>query len=138
VGTQVLQIDATVTAGPASASDSNFPSGNTQIAFTLNPPQKQITKKTGDVSFTLNSADSPFTLPEIGAASIIQQCTTFFFFCKVPMRLVITFADPPGADLVSVIPVDGAFVHEADPIRYIKSVTVQGAGDIEYFAAGIQ
>jgi hypothetical protein len=136
VGTQQVQLNATLTAGPAAASDSNFPTGNTQIDIVLNPPAKVFARKTGDVSFNLNSAGAPFALPEIG--TIITQCTTFLFVCKAPMTLVLTFANPGNADIVSTLPVDGAFVYEGDPVRYLKAVTVQGAGDIEYFASGNQ
>lgn len=134
---QQISIDATVTAGPQVACDSGFPSGNTQIAFRLNPDPKQIARKTGDVSFPLASPSAPFALPEIGASSLITQCTTFFFRCMAPMTLVLTFNNPGGADIVATIPVNGSFLHEADLTRYMKSATVQGVGDIEYFAAGL-
>lgn len=58
MGQQQVQIDATLTAGPVGSSDSNFPAGNTTIPFTLNPPAKPITRKTGNVSLPLASPSS--------------------------------------------------------------------------------
>ena len=131
------QLSATLTTGPSSLTDQQFPSGVTSISFGLNPPTKPYTVSTGAV-VTIQSPSSPVSVDSIGTGGQVTQATTFYARTSAQMLVTLVCADPGGgADHTSVIPINGLMGPIEFPSNgYLKSLSVQGSGTFEYWAAG--
>lgn len=130
------QLTASLIAAPASVSDQQFPSGTVNLTFGLNPNPKQYNVAFGGA---LNLVNSSFTaIPGIGAAGEVTQVTTLYVRTAVPMKLQLTMADPDGgADIVSIVPVNGVLLLEFPSNGYVKALSVKGSGQFEFWAAGL-
>ncbi len=129
MGGQVT-LTATLTAGPPSVGGSSLPSGATSIPFGLSPEQKSYIDS---INFDLKKG--------IGAApGPVTQGHTLYARTTTPMLVRLTFANPNGADIVSVLPSNGVLVLEpaAASGYYLKLVEAQGAGSIEFWCGGSQ
>jgi hypothetical protein len=125
--------------GPGVVTDSQFPSGVTTIPFGLNPPQKQFNVDTGVMRSMVNSPSSYSALGGIGPASDVSQATTLIVRTQVQMLIRMTFANPAGgSDIVSVEPISGTKMCEYPANGYLKLLEVQGQGQLEYYACGLQ
>lgn len=126
-------------AGPSAVSDNQFPSGVTTIPFGLNPPLKQFGVDTGVMRPTVNSPASFFTLGGVGPTSDVTAATTLIIRTATPMLIRSTYQNPAGgADIVSVEPINGTKLCEYPPNGVLKLLEIQGAGQIEYYASGLQ
>lgn len=130
---------ATFQAGPSVATDSQFPSGVTTIPFGLNPPTKPFGSDTGAMRSTVNSPTSFVVLGGVGPTSDVQAATTLIVRTATPMLIRSTFQNPAGgADIVSIEPINGTKLCEYPPNGVLKLLEVQGSGQIEYYASGLQ
>lgn len=132
-------LTATLIASPSVVTDSNFPSAVTNIAFNLNPPTKPFSVDTGAMRTTVNSPSAFVALGGIGSTSDVTQATTLYFRCAVQMLIRMTFQNPGGgSDIVSVEPINGVKLCEYPANGVLKLLEVQGQGQIEYYASGLQ
>lgn len=132
-GALVVQLTggATLVAGPPSACEPPASPSGTTIPLMLTPCQKSIGAQSGDQQMVLNSPNAFVALAGVGTT--VQQVTTFFFKSQAPVKLRLTFEDSS----VAVIPVYGNVGPiEFDPANYLTLAECQGAGSIEWFAAG--
>jgi hypothetical protein len=132
----VVNINGTLISGPPVASDSSFPSGVTNIVFGTQPPQKSANVQTQNVR-QVNSPTAFVSLDGVGVGETLTQGNTFYARVQSPMQLRFTFDSTP-TPIVSVIPVQGLYIFEADPSHPIILVEVMGSGTIEYFVSGNQ
>jgi hypothetical protein len=134
------QLVAVFTAGPSLVTDSGFPSGVTNWPFGLNPPLKQYSVDTGVMHPQVNSAAPAwFPFGGIGPNSDVTQATTLLVRTQVPMVLRLTTADINGGpDNVSVVPINGLLILEFPANGYLKLLEVQGQGQVEIYASGLQ
>jgi len=104
----------------------------------LNPSPKQYAVDNSSV-LQLNSPGSFVTIPGIGSTGNVTQAVTFYARTTIPMLLQLTFANPGGgSDIVSQIPINGVMLAEYPANGYLKLVQVQGAGQFEWWASGLQ
>jgi hypothetical protein len=131
-----LQLPATLTATPSMCGGS-FPSGITQIPFGLNPPSKPYTVSTGAMVATVDSPSSFVALGGIGAGGAVTQATTLYLRTTAPIALqLIRNNNGSGTTTITLGQVSGVFLLEAPAGYEVQSVLVEGAGTVEYFAAG--
>ena len=132
-------IDGTLTVGPSSGGAGTFPSSVDTMMLELNPSTKQFAAATGTMQRLLNSPAAYVTLGGVGTTDTVQQCNLLCFRCDAPILLRLTYHDPGGgADIVSILPVQGLTVTEPQSAGYIKLVEAKGSARIEYIAAGLQ
>jgi hypothetical protein len=136
--TTQASLTAELVAGPASVSDNPFPSGVTTIPFGLNPPAKQYNVDTGKNVATVNSPSAFVALGGVGALGPVTQGHTLYIRTIQPMTIRETTAVPSSADNVVVYPLNGVTIREYPADHYLKLIEVEGAGQIEYWAAGNQ
>jgi hypothetical protein len=131
------QLAATITSGPASVTDQQFPSGVNTISFGFNPPQKQYAVATGAV-VTVNSPSAPVAIEAIGSGGQVTQGLTLYMRALTPLTLVATITNPAGGTFTSTIPLGGACILELPSNAPLIGLTVQGAGTLEYWCSGTQ
>jgi hypothetical protein len=137
VGQSVL--DGTIVMGPASGGSGTFPSSVDTMQLELNPSTKQFGAATGTVQRPLNSPSAYVTLSGVGTTDTVQRCDTVCIRTDSPIKVRLTFLDPDGgADIVSIIPVQGVLLLEPPTSGYVKLVEAKGSARIEYMAAGLQ
>jgi hypothetical protein len=136
-----LTITGTLLEGPPSAQDGQFPAGTTQSQFALNTGAnpKPVVVSTGMKLRTLNSPSAFVALSGVGATDDVTQAHTIYMRVSTGGFVFrVTFHNPLGADIVSVLPAGGLLIFEPDAGSgyYVKQLEVQGAGQIEYLAVG--
>ena len=138
-----LTCTGTVLEGPAVQTDPLFPSGVTTIAFTLNQGQnpKPVGVSTGAKVRNVQSPTAFVTLSGIGTTDDVTQGS--FVYMRVmsgSFQFRVTFNNPAGGSIVSVLPSAGLFIHEPDANGgfYVTKLEVQGLGLVEYYGSGMQ
>lgn len=136
-----LTCNGTIIEGPATQTDPQFPSGVTTIPFTLNQGSnpKSVGVTTGAKVRNVQSPAAFVVLSGVGATDDVTQGS--FVYMRVTtgsFQFRVTFNNPAGGSIVSVLPSAGIFVHEPDATTgfYVTKLEVQGTGTIEYYAAG--
>lgn len=134
-----VEISGTVTIGPANGGSGSFPSSSNTMQLDTTPSPKQSGAATGVLIRTLSSPSSYVTLDGIGPTSTVTKCDFLSFRSDGAVKLRLTQADPAGgADIVSIINVQGLEVHEFPTNGYLKTLEAQGSARIEYAASGLQ
>jgi hypothetical protein len=138
-----LVLEATLVEGPPLATDTQFPSGTTTVPFWFNAGSctpKQAVVSTGAKVRALVSPAAFVTLSGVGPTDDVTQAHTVYVRVVTGgFQLRLTFANPLGAPIVSILPLAGVFVHEPDALGgyYCTKIELQGTGTVEYFAAGL-
>ena len=137
-----LNVQGTLIAGPPAATDGSFPSmtANTTIATKENP--KGYGRATGVLRRQENFAVFT-TLLEVGPGAVVTKGHFLWFKSNGPIELRLTTDDGAGGDVLSVIPLDGAFMQEFDIAtlagKFLKLLELNTLGQevlVEYFIAG--
>lgn len=137
-----VTLDATLTETPRGSSDGpGFPSASTSIPFGLNgcPSEKPVQSSTGRILRQVNSPSSFVTLDGVGASDVVTMATTVYARVRCGgFQLRVTFHNPLGSPIVSVVPFAGVFLFEPDVASgyYVTLVELQGVGTIETYASG--
>jgi hypothetical protein len=136
-----LSITGTLVEGPASAQDGQFPAATVQTPFALNTGAnaKPVAVSTGMKLRNINSPNAFVALSGVGLTDDVTQAHTVYMRVAAGgFQFRVTFHNPVGADIVSVLPAGGLFIFEPDANGgyYVKLLEVQGAGQIEVYAAG--
>jgi hypothetical protein len=130
-----------LTAGPQGVCEGGFPSGVLQVAFGLagscpGAGTKPALKKFW-TSQDVNSPSAFVALDGIGPGQSVTRANTFYLRSLSAMQLQLTFLDPGGgADIVSIVPVQGLLILEPSETGALKLLEAKGAGKVEYFASG--
>jgi len=126
--------------GPTVVTDSSFPNGVSTATLATTPDPKPSQVDSGLKVRNLNSPNAYVALSGVGVTDDVTNGDTFYFRCRSPVLLRLTFYNPlqPGSPVVSVIPVMGTHVCEYPQDRYLTLVEVQGSGQIEYLVSGQQ
>jgi hypothetical protein len=132
-----LTLTGTLNEGPNVAQDGNFPSGTTNLPFTLNQgsASKPSACSTGAKVRQLNSPFAFVALSGVGATDDVTQADTIYIRVSTSgFKVRLTFAD----GTTPVLPINGLFIIEPDAGAglYVTKVELQGAGQVEYFASG--
>lgn len=136
---QQASLVAALTAGPSAQSDSgSFPGGTTNIPFTLNPPQKAYNVDTGKNLANVQSPNAYAALGAIGAGGPVTQASLLYLRTVVPVLVQITVLISNAPVVIAGIPVNGLLVLEFPTNQPLTGVAVQGAAQVEYYAAGNQ
>ena len=135
-----LTIDGTLTESPQGCGDSSaFPSASTVVPFSQNsaPQPKNVGASTGRKLLTLASG-SFVTLVGGTDTDPTQMATVYARVASGGFQFRVTFNNPLGSPIVSVLPAAGVFLHEADAANgfYVTKFEVQGTGQIEFYASG--
>lgn len=130
-----------LTAGPQSVCEGGFPSGLLQVNFGLAGSCPGAGTKPAPKKFwasqTVNSTGVFVALAGVGTGETVTQANVLYVRTTVLLKLRLTFADPAGgADIVSIVPVEGLLILEPSATGYLKLLEVLGAGTVEYFASG--
>jgi hypothetical protein len=139
-----VTIDGRLVEGPTSANEAPlFPSGSTLVPFTLNagssPKPAQVS--TGAKVRTLASPNAFVSLSGVGATDDVTQADTIYIrVVQGGFQFRVTYHNPNGSPIVSVLPSAGLIVLEPDAEGgyYVTLLEAQGAGQVEYFASGPQ
>jgi hypothetical protein len=131
-----LGFAGTLTAGPASSSDSSFPSSVVTEPFELNPAIFSYNVSTGVCVVLVNSSNAFETLPGIGGAvGPVTQATFVYVRAVIPFQIRVTYQ---GDGVAKVHYTNGIWAAQVDPSHPITLLEVQGAGQFTYFAVGNQ
>lgn len=136
-GQNVVTFKGTLQAGPPKSSTSGFPTGVTNASFDLKPAAKLAPVSTGLQVRSLASP-SAYVALDVGTNQAVTKANFLYVRTEAPFLLRVTYDDGAGGSIVSVVPVDGLFVHEAPGDKFIKLLEAQGTGVIETFASGNQ
>lgn len=136
----LLSLTGTLVEGPPTACDDAFPAGSTDIPFELNTGAcgKQVGASTGRQLLTLNSPAAFVTLSGVGPGQTVTQALTAYLRVRTGgFQFRVTYN---GFGVPALLPSSGLFIHEADQTQnaYITKIEVQGAGQLEYYASGLQ
>lgn len=133
----LLTLTGSLQEQPNTLNDGAFPSGVSSLPFTLNTgaSPKCANASTGIQHTTVSSPNSYVTLAGVGPTSTVVQGDTLYLRTTSPMLVRLTFKTS-GADLVSVVPVQGLLMIESSADQYVKLIEVQGSGVVEWFASG--
>lgn len=150
IGT-LIEVPAAVRSGPSenasgptsACQDSSFPTGATTIPFTLNAGSqpKQVGVSTGAKIRNVNSPSSFVQLSGVGTGDDVTQGATFYIRVVSGLFQVrCTYHNPAGSPIVSVSPIAGLFIQEADVGNgfYLQELEIQGSGIVEYYVSGPQ
>lgn len=129
------QLQAILTVGPAAVSDSFFPSGTSTVPLFLNPSPKQYNVDTGPQRPQVNSPNTYAALSAIGAGQTVTQASLLVFRSNVPVKLRLTYL---GDAVPYIRYVNGLVIEEFDPSHPLTLLEMQGAGQVEYWACGLQ
>lgn len=132
-------IQGSIVAGPAGCTDTaTFPGGISNVpALAFNPPQKGYNVSTGLQSPNVNSPSSFQTLSGIGTGQTVTQASMLYLRTTTPVLVEVTMNGVDGGT-AQVLSVSGLLVLEPGPSNYITAVAVQGQGQVEYMAVGLQ
>jgi hypothetical protein len=131
-----VQLTAELVAGPAQISNSFFPSGTTTIPFGLQPNPKGYSVDTGPQRPLINSPNAFQTLSGIGSGQSVTQASTFYLRTGgLPFQVRLTYL---GDATPKVMYVSGVLLLEPPQQSPLTLVEVQGGGQIEYWASGLQ
>lgn len=132
----LLTLSGALTIAPSNSTDpSSFPSGSTQIGLGFAGDTKQANVDTGPMRPNLNSPGSFVALAGVGAGGPVTNGTTLKLKCIFPFSIELTTFNGAG-NVVAVIPLQGELLLEFDPSHYLVGLRAQGAGMLEYYAAG--
>lgn len=137
-----VQINGTLIDAPRDACDAPaFPSGSTSVPFGLlgAPCPKGAPVSTGAMRINVNSPSAFVALPGVGGAGPVTKADTVYVRAKAGgFQLRVTFNNPAGSPIVSVIPLAGLFILEPDAAGsfYAELLEIQGSGTVEYLASG--
>jgi hypothetical protein len=133
------ELTGTITFGPSSGGAGVFPSSSDTIQLESTPTPKQFGAATGTFQRTVMSPSAYTTLSGIGDTDTVHQCNFLYFRCNAPVKIRMTFTDPDGgADIVSILPVQGTIVFEPPSNGTMKLLEIKGSAQIEYGACGLQ
>lgn len=131
----VVNVSGTLTAGPAQTSDTSFPTGVTSVPFAV--VQRAAPVQTGAQVRLVNSAGAYVPLDGVGTGETVTKANLLYLNTKdSAMWVRLTFANSPGSDVVSELPVKGPAAITVDETHYLKLVEAKGTGTIEYYASG--
>jgi hypothetical protein len=136
-----LTINGTLLEGPPTAQDGAFPAATVSTPFALNTGAnpKPAAVSTGVKLRTVNSPGAFVALSGVGASDDVTQAHTVYMRVATGgFQFRVTFHNPLGANIVSVLPAGGLFIFEPDAASgyYVTLLEVQGSGQIEVYAAG--
>lgn len=142
----LVTLQGALSAGPQEVCDGSYPAtGTLSIAFGIGQgafgttcaggASKPAAKRTWN-ALDVNSPGAYVVLEGIGAGGV-AQANLLWLRSASALLVRLTFANPAGgADIVSVIPVQGLAIVEPSATGYLKTLEVQGTGRLEYFASG--
>lgn len=139
----LLSLTGKLVESPPTACDypSPVPSAVTTVPFTLNCNPKSSNVSTGAKTRNVLSPAAFVQLSGVGAGDDVTQADTVYARVKSGLfQLRVTYNNPPGSPIVSVLPFAGLIILEPDAGNgyYVTKLEVQGTGVIEYFASGQQ
>jgi hypothetical protein len=135
-----LTIDGTLTEAPQTTQDGGFPSTTTVAPFAQAgaPTPKNVNASTGRKLLTIASPSSFAVIVGGTDADPTQMSTVYARVASGGFQVRVTFNNPLGSPIVSVLPLAGLLVLEPDAGGgyYVTKVEVQGSGQIELYASG--
>lgn len=136
-----LTVTGTLLEGPVAAQDGQFPAATSSTPFSLNTgaQPKPVGVSTGIKLRSVNSPSAFVALSGVGATDDVTQADTVYMRVQSGgFQFRVTFHNPAGPNIVSVLPASGLFVFEPDAGSgyYVTLLEVQGSGQIEYYASG--
>jgi len=137
----VVILDGTLEAGPPAVTSGVFPRGATSLPVQLRSGStgKSAPLQTGDMVTELASSGAFVALDGIGTGKSVPKANFLLAQTAVPMQLRLTMKDPGGgADLVSVLPINGPLLVEFDDAGYLKGLEAKGSGTVNWYASGSQ
>lgn len=139
----IISLIAKLIESPPRACDypTGVPSAVTTIPFTLLCNPKASNVSTGAKSRIVNSPGAFVALSGVGPSDDVTQANTIYArTTSGGFQLRVTYANPVGSPIVSILPMAGLVLLEPDAVGgyYATKLEVQGAGTIEYFASGTQ
>lgn len=131
----------TLSAGPQGSCEGGFPAGLLQLQFGLSGSCPGAGTKPAIKKFWTNtdisSAVAFVPLDGVGTGESVTKGNTLYLRTNSPFLIRFTFADPAGgADIVSVLPIQGLHISEYQLPGYLKLLEAKGVGGIEYFVSG--
>lgn len=137
-----VKVTGTLQAGPPAATDGQFPSMLATAAITLKENPKGYSRATGVLR--RQETFAAFTvLNEVGVGAAVTQGHFLWFKSNGPVEIRLTTDDGSGGDVLSVIPLDGAYMSEFDIAtgtgKFLKALELNTLGAavlVEYFIAG--
>ncbi len=138
-----LLVNGTLVEGPQTVTDSSLPSGTTTIPFFLNSGRgtpKNVLVSTGAKVQNVQSPSAFVALSGVGPTDTVTQAGTVYLRVNQGLfQARLTFNNPAGSPIVSVLPINGVLLLEPDaPDQfYCTKVEVQGSGVVEFYAAGL-
>ncbi len=144
MGGQVTISGSLIESPPACCEAPGFPSSTTAIPFgqSNTPCPKPAPVSTGAKVRNVQSANAFVALSGVGANDDVTQADTVYIRVRSgsSFQARITTNNPLGSPIVAVIPFSGLLLFEPDAVAgfYVTLLEVQGAGQIEYFASGLQ
>ena len=133
-----LTIAGTITQAPIAVTDQTFPAGTTQIPLVSNPSPK-VSAQRSSGSRNISSTASFTPVSGVGPTDDVTRGDFIYFKCDAPCQLQLTQADPAGgADIASIINIQGLCMIEFSPSGYLKTLAVKGTANIEYLISGPQ
>jgi hypothetical protein len=137
---QAISLQASLTIVPGNGSNTpSFPSGNVSFTPVLNPNPKVVNVDTGPMRPLWNSPNSLAALPGIGSGGVVTKAN--FLYLSVgqgSFTVQLTTLVPSSSPNVSTFQLGGTLMLEFAAGYELTSVELQGAGQIEYEAAGNQ
>lgn len=134
-----VELEATIEAGPPTVSSGTFPRSSTSIPFGFKGPKPPAPRQTGSMTTEVSSAGAFVALEGVGTGKTVTKATVVFLQTALPMQVRLTFKDPGGgADIVSIVPIDGPLVLQLDPNGYCKLVEIKGLGTVNWYASGAE
>lgn len=135
-----LKVQGSLVAGPPAATDGSFPAmtANTTIATKADP--KGYARATG----VLRRQETFAAFTDLGEpGNVVTQGHFLWFKSNGPVELRLTTDDGVGGSVLSVLPIDGAFMQEFDIAtgagKFLKLLELNTLGQavlVEYFIAG--
>lgn len=134
----LIQVSGSIVAGPpnGTAPCQDRSVLNVALALKGGAGSKSFQVATGILQLTLATNSAYQTLPGVGAAPAVTHGDTLYFFTSTPILIRLTTDDGSGGSVVSVLPLDGLFIHEFQTAKFLKLLEANGSGAIEYFVSG--
>jgi len=131
-----LELTGLLSAGPVGSSDT-FPASTTEVPLQLLAGTTgSYTNCTGANVLTLDSPSSFITLRGVGSGAPVALASLLYLKVDGQVTLRLTNANGGGSPTVQTIPLMGLLVIEFPAGFELTLLEAEGAGRLEYLAAG--
>ncbi len=132
----IAELSGNLRAGPSQGGET-FPSSSADVPLQLLSKQKAFNAATSVLVRQLNAASPAFVaLDGLGPTETVTKGTLLYVRTQSPIVLRLTTSNPPGADVVAVVPVLGTVIMEFPDVRCLVLLEAQGTAMIEHFVCG--